>query len=175
MRTDSHQCPPNQSALSTDLPWCDSQNHQKDKTSPLCPTVRVISSLTAVQNSGPQWRGGGKGGPASSSISTTAPWPPYAAVHKGVRPYPGGPVRCAAKKCPGPFLWGRRAPLPHSPSARETEWSFKDGYSPQLGGVFMTILFHSNWPHTVIGHAPAPTTPPASTPPQLRVSIGGAD
>ena len=101
MSIGSRQRPPNTKAHSPPSPWCDSQNPLKDKTSPWRPTVRTISSLTAVQNSGPQWGGRWKGGPARSSNSTTVSWPPYAAAHKGVapQPEPGGPVRCTAQKC----------------------------------------------------------------------------
>ena len=88
MRTGSHQCPQIPKRTLPDLPWCDSQNPPKDKTSPSVPNSPgdlVAHSLSELGTPVGRW----KGGPAWRSIFTTVPWPPEAALDKGVVPQPG--------------------------------------------------------------------------------------
>ena len=140
MRTDSHQCPQKQSVLSPHLPWCDTQNPPKDKTSPTVPNspgdlAHICSELgTPV--------GGEVEGRASSEEDVH-----HGAVALGCRPQQrrgasaGGSSEVRSGKVPLPPPLGEAkttARQPFCPGVG-TDRSFQGWVFPSIGEVFRTI------------------------------------
>ena len=138
LRTDSRQC------SLPDLPWCDSQNPLK--TNPLCPTVRVISTLTSVENSVPQWEGGGRAGQLGGACSPQRRGHCLRLPTKAFGLSRGGSSEGARRKsAPCPLLWGgaNHCETVLLPQGVGLNGHSKEGSSPQLGEVVMTIVNHS--------------------------------